>query len=329
MPIGFDVYIFPREQGFEGEKTFLQLIELFENTSIPLTHRWNSFKIHGNELNRYVFESSKINTTEKIWNYFSWPRRKQPREFSVSTGLLDNQSFSQSEEEINHFIDVSIRAWDSDYRFKYPKIDGYARLMFYRYYTYWTTRHLPNGDPDPENKAVYQRLKFLRTLITEVIEQLDPKSIKVFSDTGWQVPFNSHCTYFANPEVLLEDLEQIRAIFTGETVWNKDAPSFAEYDRPKMSFALNDGRTSEERERLWTSFRDLLPRLPVLTPEMIAEVWSLKSRQGGLQVSLTKNGGALVFGSDNFMNTFVDQVYLESLELASLYHAEKTKESAE
>ncbi|MFI4849312.1 MAG: hypothetical protein ACIAZJ_09465 [Gimesia chilikensis] len=319
MPICFDVYIFPREQEFEGEKTFLQLIELFENTSIPLTHRWDSFKIHGTELNRYVFESSKINTTEEIRKYFSRPRRKQPQKYSVGTGLLSNPADLASE-EFPDAIAVDVGAWDSDYQYKHH--DGYAQIGFFRYYTYWTTHHLPNGDPDPENEAVYERLKYLRTLITEVIEQLDPKSIKVFSDTGWQVPFNSHFTYFANPEVLLEDLEQIRAIFTGETVWNKDAPSFAEYDGPKMSFALNDRRTSEERERLWTSFRDWLPRLPALTPAMISEVWRLEPRQDGLQVSRTENGGALVFGSDNFMNTFVDQVYLEALELAGLYQTE-------
>lgn len=322
MPICFDVYIFPREQKFEGEKTFLQLIELFENTSIPLTHDWGSFNIHGNELNRYVFESSKINTTEEIRKYFSRPRRKQPQKYSVETGLWSNPSDLASE-EFPDAIAVDVGAWDSDYQYKHQMIDGHAQIGFFRYYTYWTTRHLPNGDPDPENQAVYERLKFLRTLITEVIEQLDPKSIKVYSDTGWQVPFNSHCTYFANPEVLLEDLEQIRAIFTGETVWNKDAPSFAEYDGPKMSFALNDRRTREEQQRLWTSFRDLLSRLPALTPAMISEVWRLEPRQDRLQVSRTENGGALVFGSDNFMNTFVDQVYLEALELADLYQTEE------
>jgi hypothetical protein len=98
MPICFDVYIFPREQEFEGEKTFLQLIELFENTSIPLTHDWGSFKIHGNELNRYVFESSKINTTEEIRKYFSRPRRKQPQKYSVETGLWSSPSDLASED---------------------------------------------------------------------------------------------------------------------------------------------------------------------------------------------------------------------------------------
>ena len=327
MPICFEVYIFPREQEFEGEKTFLQLIELFENTSIPLTHRWNGFKIDGNESNRYVFESSKINTTEEIRKYFSWPRRKQQRKYSAGTGLLKNPS-DLSSKEFPDAIDVDVCAWDSDYRYKKQMIDGYAQIGFYRYYTYWTTRYLPNGDPDPENQAVYQRLKFLRTLITEVIEQLDPKSIKVFSDTGWDLPFNSHCTYFANPDAFLEDLEQIKAIFTGETVWNQDAPSFAEYDGPKMSFALNDGRTSEERQHLWTLFHDLLTHLDALTPEMIAEVWSLKRPQEGMTVSGTENGGALIFGSENFLNTFVDQVYLEALELAGLYQTENKDDSA-
>ena len=155
MPICFDVYIFPREQEFEGKKTFLQLIELFENTSIPLTHDWGSFKIHGNELNRYVFESSKINTTEEIRKYFSRPRRKQPQKYSVETGLWSNPADLASE-EFPDAIAVDVGAWDSDYQYKHH--DGYAQIGFFRYYTYWTTRHLPNGDPDPENEAVYQRL---------------------------------------------------------------------------------------------------------------------------------------------------------------------------
>tara|TARA_R110002111_G_scaffold1009_3_gene7269 strand:- start:193 stop:1233 length:1041 start_codon:yes stop_codon:yes gene_type:complete len=340
MSLDMDFLIYPRSEDFLAEKTFLDLTRKLEN-SVFTEHSWLVFTIT-NELpsssKEYRIEKSQSHEDRKSASELY--RKKYELDKS---NCLQYQAFTwldrwRISEESNRPekspVQLYATAWDKGhYRGNGFRYNGHAQLFISPANSYFM--RLDQGDllqPDVNyaqyNECVKKNLDILRDILALVIEAVDPLSVKIFTDNGTYLPYNSHATYFANPEAFINDLHMINDYWIGnfDPYFQGEPRPFKDCDPIKHKFKFSEMRPEEQRIELWEMYDDYLQMLDLVTPEVVNLAWDVEqsTEEGGLDIQRTDNGGAFVFGSKDFFNSYVSDIYLYALEIA--YHIEKKKE---
>ncbi len=169
-------------------------------------------------------------------------------------------------------------------------------------------------DPGPQvadvNPRVEENLDAVTALIFRLVEELAPRSVKVFSEPGLYLPFNAHLLYLRDEAVVLDDLSLMRQVWSGGLPAHHTGP-LVEAHPDDMRYAFHGWRTSEQRKRLWRELSSLLPRAAAVTVDHVRNV--LDSSRFD---TFTMPVGVTVLEYPHFMNGFLDRFYLEVLAAA-------------
>lgn len=166
---------------------------------------------------------------------------------------------------------------------------------------------VPSPDIDRVNEHVEENLERLLALLLDVASTLRPTAMKVFTDQGVYQPLNAHAIFFRDAEALLRDVRLL------DRLWNQGLPGY-------QTAALHESRTTLDREMLHT-WRDeakqralieglarVIHRARDVTAADVERIdWARFDNYEG-------DAGRLVLDYPHFVNSFVDDFYLELLE---------------
>jgi hypothetical protein len=168
------------------------------------------------------------------------------------------------------------------------------------------------GRPEIENlneinSRVAENLDALTGLLFRLVEALNPRAMKVFTDQGLYLPFNAHMSYFRDESVIVDDL-----FFISE-IWAKGLPEHhiapvREARKEDMRPVFHGWRTPEQRENLWRRIDALLPRLESLSAEDARGAIS-----GNRLDRFDMPTGMTVLDYPYYLNAFVDRIYTDAL----------------
>lgn len=325
MSLDLYIQIYPREVEYNAIETILELTKLVDE--------WNSFRTTWSSLNVKQYDYGNkcvcdfmagrhILPYDKIIN--SVHNLKQDIDYTISICSLFPYSNTNSEKKaVKSYGSLDIQSWGSErFRGQYPFEVGYAQLVFNpaNHYFFVMDQEIHNPDTKYQayNNRVQENLNEISRLLHLLIEYLDPLSIKMFMDRGDKVPFNSHVTYFANPEAVIQDLHFIQKIWDGEYYTSK--VPLTEYDPCAHEWLFNEMRTSKQRQELWEELSRLLPFLHEVTSQNVEDAWDVEQsvEDGWLDIKRINEEGAIVYSSSQFFNSFVSQFYLDVLEIAAI-----------
>lgn len=207
---------------------------------------------------------------------------------------------------------LGIESWDSQARQRLgalAAIEGNAAVYVLPANPYWALLDESRSPLGPEyNKRVAQNLEALGELFLILAQTVRPRSLKVFSDTGWKLPWNSHCSYFSDAAAVIADLQTLHAIWNTGLPNYGNTPPFQEYDPFRHQLAFSTLRPDEQRSSLWNEFNQALPRLSEVTEDSVEKALQTTA----LDVHRT-DGGFVLFDHPFFLNSFVAPFYLEVL----------------
>lgn len=345
MAAGIEICIYPRSKEFSAEKTFLNLAKnLQEKTFVKNT--WLGFTIIHKQptLTNKPTEETKYLTQgchshEDRVSQSEYYRNKY--ELSDSNCLhyraftwLDQMKISdETHHPENDLGDLNLDSFDPWHNNGYAfRSEGNAKLYIEpasRYFVCYDKEFHLDPEYEEYNACVELNLEIIREILLCIVDALDPLSIKVFTGTGSYAPFNSHATYFANPEAFIIDLNMIHDYWIGNfsPYYQAELMPLKECDPVKHKFQFNTMRSAEQRKELWEAYNTWLKLREEVTPEVVIYTWDVKQsvEEGGLDIQRTEQGGAFVFGSDHFFNSFVSDAYLHSLNIAYLLKKEKNR----
>lgn len=330
MSLDLKFEIYPKEDGtqFTCDMLFQRFAEKLENWEF-FNSTWYKYSVRTNlASDEPEFGKFAPTTSNAISQAFNESDIKNKRYFtagmSLPCWLYNRDSLKMEYDSVGLFLSI----WDPDY--------GSGRELYWRscaniiinpVKSFFTKIVEETGDLDEKhreyNEGVLKNLEIIRQLFRLIIESFDPLSVKTFMCNGWEVPFNSHATYFANPEVLIKDLHMIKDLWSGDYEIEEGVPPLKDYHPKKHAWFYSSMRPEEQRKELWEEYSTLLLMLDYVTPEIVEQAWNVEQSvdEGWLDIQRTNNGGALIYGSKDFFNSFVSRVYLDALEIA--YHLKK------
>lgn len=342
MSTGVEICIYPRTEEFSAEDTFLKLAESLDQPDL-LQNGWGGFYVYKKKsaLNGLPSNEQKY----LIKNCYTNEERKEKlkecliKNELVKCACLRFQAFTllnqweisnESNSPENEPIILELNTYDrGNYYGHLFRSEGHAKFYFEPASNYFVRYDSEfNLDPDygEYNDCVLINLEILRKVLSRIVEALDPLSVKIFTGAGTYAPFNSHATYFANPEAFISDLNMIHDYWIGNFTpyYQAEPKPYKDCDPAKDVFQFNRMRSVEQREELWRAFNAWLIMLDEVTPDIVNDTWNVKQsvEDGGLDIQRTEQGGAFVFGSEHFFNSFISDVYLQALNIAYLENKE-------
>ncbi|QDV48205.1 hypothetical protein [Gimesia fumaroli] len=331
MSYGIHICLYPRSPDFFAGQNFLEIAKSLDRSNYAES-LWGDFRILDRSRKKYLYEADECLSLETLNSTLLNNRAldkssSNSLECSAFTWLEQWQLTEETKLKKKQKAALNVTTWDKKHPRGYAYLyDGFAELYISPgsyYITQTDDKDLsPESTYKDHNECVEKNLNVLRELLRSIIAILDPLSLKIFTSAGPFLPFNSHATYFANTNSFIRDLHMIKDFWVGNF-----APYYHEPPRPlkdsdpiRQKFDFNEQRTDEQRIELWETYTDCLRMLDYVTPEVVNLALDVEQsvEEGGLDIQRTENGGTLVFGSKDFFNSFVSDVYLDALEIA--YH---------
>jgi hypothetical protein len=164
------------------------------------------------------------------------------------------------------------------------------------------------GQDATYNEKVEQNLDNLTGLMVDLANALQPDALRLFTDQGLYLPFNSHLSFFRRAEIVLEDIELLRQVWKHGLPLHR-VPPLHSYTGGVQNGALHLDRTPAQRHELWQRLTAGLGHTPT-----VDDVHAILT--SGRFDTLTKGEGFVVLEYPHFVNSFVARFYLEVLEHA-------------
>ncbi|QDU53082.1 hypothetical protein Pan110_54660 [Gimesia panareensis] len=345
MSTGVKICIYPRSEDFSAEPAFLNLTQKLEQAQV-LKQGWRGFFIFQKEPKLTKKSTITTETEYLIENGQSHAERTGnsracliQNNLTDSTclhyrvyNLLNHWNLSDEKQSLeNDPVLLEINTYDRGHYYGHLfRSEGHANFYFEANSGYFV-RYDRDFNLDPEyedyNLCVEENLNIIRELLACIVDALDPLSVKVFTGSGSYAPFNSHATYFANPKAFITDLQMIYDYWIGNfsPYYQGEPKPYQDSDPVAAWYQFNGMRSAEQRKELWEDFNAWLIMREEVTSEVVYDTWDVKQsvEDGGLDIRRTKQGGAFVFGSEHFFNSFVSDVYLHALNIAYLVNKDK------
>lgn len=170
------------------------------------------------------------------------------------------------------------------------------------------------------NRHVEENLEELTVILFDMIDRLQPDSMKVFTDAGLYLPFNAHMAYYKDESMVVDDLQFLSYI------WHNAVPG---YDVPLKAFdpernptAFQDyptvfhlWRDEAARVQLWHELKAVISHVDLVTTEVVRDVV-----RSGLFDTYTMSSGTTILDYPAFLNAFLDRFYLDILAHAAIGH---------
>lgn len=159
------------------------------------------------------------------------------------------------------------------------------------------------------NRYVEENLERVTELILTVAALPSTWALKSFTAQGLYQPLNTHLVFFRDPQVLIDDLRFIKELwFTGLTGY-RTGPlrhSVEQLDR----YALHPWRSAEQSHALALRVSSLIERVDRVDAAVLARFdWARFDTLDG-------DTGRAVLDYPHWLNSFLDRLYIELLELA-------------
>tara|TARA_R110002111_G_scaffold100976_6_gene156543 strand:+ start:103105 stop:104112 length:1008 start_codon:yes stop_codon:yes gene_type:complete len=323
------IVIYPQDFGMNEscETLFHKISKRLDNWEY-FTGIWDNYSVRTNiASNKPDFGGEGLVSSDAIIKSLAKSEIKNKRYFSSSMFLPCWTLIGNELKKKDQAVELTLSLWDPDFanasKMYQPTC---AEICIGPVNDHFMIFDEMTSEPDETHsifaKVLKNNLEIIRQLILLFINSTEPLSLKAFMNTGWEIPFNSHVTYFANPESAIKDLEIINDLWLGNYEIEESVPPLKIYQPKKHAWFYNTLRPEEQRREIWEEYSELLPMLKYITPNIVEQAWGVtQSVEDGWFDIQRIHKGALVFSSKYFLNTFVSQMYLDILEIAS--HLEK------
>jgi hypothetical protein len=210
---------------------------------------------------------------------------------------------------------MDIKSWGHDVRvlrFGDPRLEGYASISVHPAGPYWANID-PGSDPliARYNELVADNLDQLGQLIVLLSKGTPASSIRLFTDYGWKLPLNSHCTYFSSTQTVLDDLRFICELSV-EGNERYHIPPLSVGNQDNHALALSTLRTPDQRLECMRQLRSLAIYADRADHTLVLgalDTMPLEVHRAGT--------GFIIFDYPYYLNSFVDSFYFEVLRNAS------------
>jgi hypothetical protein len=207
-------------------------------------------------------------------------------------------------------VGVWLEAWGIDWTVRnheHRGVGGDAALSIFDCGPFCALIDTKDSHRAAVNAQIEENLDTLMSLIFRLIEVLEPRSVKVFTDLGLYLPFNAHVLYAQDESVVLDDLALIAR------VWEEGLPAHGigpirTCRSAEMDTVFHSWRSSAQRECVRAQLDRYITKYGTRSFSDVRRVLAT-----GRFDSYTMPRGVTILEYPHFINAFVHRFYLDVL----------------
>ncbi|MEW4453810.1 hypothetical protein AB1L30_14140 [Bremerella sp. JC817] len=273
---------------------------------------WESARIRDGLNHNVRLQSRETWTLAELHKVAAW--KKTPADGSIFASVPIACRRNEGDTMVDGWGCLDVECWNEEHACRQYDISlgGRAELSITPAEAY-VPLHDATKHPAREayNRGVADNIEALRTLLVRVIETTRPSSLKLFTEGGWDLPFNAHATWFADESALLDDLAVIQRLWDEGLETYPVTPPLKTFDSQQQRLAWHTSRSTVAQHALWQDFARLLPAANQVTPEGVRETLDTTT------LDVQRIGDGWLLGNQPYLtDKFVAQIYLEVLENA-------------
>lgn len=169
----------------------------------------------------------------------------------------------------------------------------------------------PKNDPIVQqvNNCVEENIEQVTDLIFNIINQLNPSTIKAFTDQGLYQPLNTHLVFFRDASVLVNDLNFLKQLWE-EGLPGYNTPPLCDSINQLDEYALHLWRTLESSQGIITKLSNLMSKIEHFDSLDLDKInWQLYD-------SFDSTSGRIILDYPHWVNSFLDHFYLDLISIA-------------
>lgn len=239
-------------------------------------------------------------------------RGKRDPELGLSTNIaFPCWRFGDDDTPERGTVGIELESWGDEWLALHwgdRRVGGEAAVSLMRPSPFLAlTKRSKSPQRDAINVKVEENLEELTQLFFRLIEELKPRSVKLYNSASFRFPMNAQLAYFRDESVVLDDLAWIAELWE-QGLPSRKMPPLAQTPKEDVRYVFHEWRTSEMHQALRQRLGELVPRYKDVKVEDVQRLIG-----SGRFDNYTNEIGFTVLEYPHFLNAFVDRFYLELL----------------